>query len=147
MSAVRTGLYARLTADATLKGLLSSADAIYHQKAPRTRPDKSTVVPPYVLFHKQAGTPQYAVSGDEALKREVWLVKAVTRPGAGYDAQQRAEQIDARIATLLHKAELTLAGRESLACLRISDVDYPEDRDGETWHHVGGLYRITHEEA
>jgi hypothetical protein len=143
MSAVRTGLYARLTADATLKGLLSSTDAIYHREAPRTRANGSAVVPPYVILHKQAGTPLYAVDGSEALKTEIWLVKGVCRGGASTPA----DAIDARLAVVLHKATLTIAGREGLACLRTSDVDYPEDADGETWHHVGGLYRISHEET
>lgn len=130
MNAVRQALYAALAADAPLTGLLSSATAIYHQRAPQ---DAET---PFVVFQKQAGNPRRTFTDAYAI--ELWLVKAVDR---GSSANQ-AEQIAAAIDALLDGATLAITGQTPMSLRRDSDVDYPEDDGAETYHHAGGVYRL-----
>ncbi len=131
MNEVRRAIYDRLTGDATLTGLLSTPTAVFHQVAPA---DAAT---PFVVFHRQDGRPEHLYAGNE-IQRDIWLVKAVDRgPSA-----TRAEDIAARIQTLLADAPLNPVGRHHVACYRDADVDYPEADAGETYRHVGATWRV-----
>jgi hypothetical protein len=131
VNATRRALYERLAGDATLTGLLSVPDAIYHQVAPQS------AAAPFVLFHKQAGTPGWQFAGAH-IQSELWLVKGVdVGPSAG-----RAEDIAARLDELLTDAPLTVAGRLLLAVFRDSDIDYSEQHGADTWRHCGALFRV-----
>jgi hypothetical protein len=128
---VRSAIYARLTGDATLTGMLSTPTAIFHQVAPQ---DART---PYIVFHKQAGTPHWQFGGAH-IQHDVWTVKAITRDASA----TVAEDISARADEVLTDAPLAVDGRDLLAVYRESDVDYPEPVDGEIYHHVGFMCRL-----
>ena len=131
---VRDAIYAQLTGDATLTGLLATAASVYHEEAP------AEAAFPLVIFQRQFGTRDWTFAG-EPMRPEVWLVKAVDRsPSADV-----AEQIDARAQTLLNDAALSVTGSTLLYLRRQTDVSYAE-RDGhETYRHVGGTYRLIHQ--
>jgi len=129
VSALRTAIFAALNADVALKALVG--ERIFYQAAPQGS------AYPFVIFGKQAGTPQHAFRGP-AVRSDLWMAKAVDRgPSAS-----AAEEIDAALEAVLADAELTIADAELLYLRRVSDLDYAEVRDGETFHHVGGLYRV-----
>ena len=129
MNPVRAALFDRLTTtDGPLDGLVG--DRVYHQRAPQG------AAFPVVVFAKQSGTPEHAFAG--RLDRELWLVKAVSK-GASAAA---AEEIDAAIDVALHDAPLDIDGHTRLYLRRESDVDYPEYDGADTYHHVGGHYRL-----
>lgn len=136
MSGVRTALYERLAGDQALTGLLSAPDAIYHQVAPQ---DTET---PFVVFHKQTGTPRWQFGGGR-VESELWAVRAVDMSASA----TRAEDIAARLDELLNDAELTIDGATLLAIFRESDIDYPETVGADTYHHVGGVYRVVTQPA
>ena len=131
MNPVRAALYARLSGDAALTGLLSSPTAIYHQVAPQ---DAAT---PFVVFHRQAGDPIWQFDGAH-VQSDLWTCKAVDRGASA----SRAEDIAARIDAVLTDAPLAVAGRDLLAVYRESDVSYPETSDGDTYRHEGAQYRV-----
>lgn len=131
MNPVRAAIYERLTGDATLTGLLSSATAIYHQVAPQSAQT------PFIVFHRQAGDPGWQFAGAH-VQSDLWTVKAVDRASSA----SRAEDIAARIDTVLTDAPLAVTGRDLLAVYRESDVTYPETTDGATYRHEGGQYRL-----
>ncbi len=131
MNPVRDALYDRLAATAALTALLSDSAALFHRVAP---PEART---PFVVFTKQTGTPTWAFDGPP-LRNDVWLVKAIDRSGSA----SLAEDIDAQIDMALTDAPLAITGRTLLYLRRESDVDYPEQDGAETFHHVGGLYRL-----
>lgn len=131
MNPVRSAIYARLAGDATLTGLLSSATAIYHQVAPQS------AATPFIVFHRQAGDPVWQFDGAH-VQHDLWLVKAIDRASSA----SRAEDIAARIDTILTDAPLAVTGRVLLAVYRESDVSYPETSDGGTYRHEGAQYRL-----
>lgn len=136
----RRALYGKMASDGTLNALLGApapgyAKAIYHAEAPATAPF------PFIIFHKQAGTPTYALVATPALETDVWLIKAVDR-NTSADA---AEAAAARLSVLLNDGVLTISGATQLYLRRQSDVEYPEVEDGVTFHHVGGLYRLLYQ--
>lgn len=110
--------------------LTGDGDA-YYQRAPQ---DATT---PMVIFSKQSGDRVLAFAGND-VKPQVWLVKAVSRE----DSASAAEDIDARVETVLNGATLIITGHNHLYLRRESDVTYPEDDGAETYQHVGALYRI-----
>lgn len=127
----RTALYARLTGDATLTGLLATTTSIYHQVAP------ATAAAPFLIFNKQAGTPNRQFAGAH-VQSELWLIKGVCL-GASASA---AESIAARADTVLTFAPITITGRALLAIYRESDVSYSEQSGADVYHHEGFLARI-----
>lgn len=133
---IRAALFAKLSADATLTGLLAKPSAIYHRYAPE---DSET---PYVIFNKQAGTRVWAMQGGQ-FRWPIWQVKAVDRA----DSSGAADEIDARIDEILTDAELEIDGFDHLYIRRDSDIDYGQPDSGGLIHHVGGIYRIAVEPA
>lgn len=138
MNPVRTALFGALTADAPLTGLLSVSDAVFYERVDQTART------PYVVFHKQAGTPTWTFGGrGHQLENDLWTVKAIDRG----DSPIKAEQIAAEIDRVLETAALDIDGRETLYLHRESDLAYPEEDGAETYRHVGGIYRLLTEPA
>jgi uncharacterized protein DUF3168 len=134
---VRRALYGRLAGDTTLNGLLAApaagySKAIYHDQAP------AGAGFPFVVFGKQSGVPTEAMGDPSALENDVWLVKAVDRSTSA----DTAEAIQARVASTLNDASLSISGATHLYLRRQSDVEYPEVTDGVTYRHAGSLYRL-----
>lgn len=134
---VRRALYGRMAGDTTLNGLLAApatgySKAIYHNQAP------AGAQFPYVIFQKQSGVPTESFGDPDAMDTDVWLVKAVDRDTSADDAEAAA----ARIKALLNDAPLSISGYTLLYLRRQSDVEYPEVTDGQTYQHVGSLFRL-----
>jgi hypothetical protein len=127
-SPIRTALYGLLSADDTLKAL--AAGGIHHQRAPEGTTGA------YCIFHKQSGAEVWSMA--DAFKNQLWLVKGVCRGG---DAEE-AEAIDERCTELLNDGLISIESHATMYLRRESDVDYPQDDDGETIFHVGALYRL-----
>jgi hypothetical protein len=137
---VRRSLYGKLAGDTTLNSLLGSAPAgyahaIYHQQAPEN------AAYPFVVFSKSSGVPTDTFHLPGAFETDVWLVKAVDRSMSG----DTAEAIADRIKVLLNDAALSISGRTLMMLRRQSDVEYPEITDGESYKHVGSLFRVVYE--
>lgn len=115
--------------------------AIYFQQAPETAEF------PCVIFNKSSGIP-VDVFGDPpatAMDNDVWLFKAVDRSTTA----DTAEQISDRITQLLHGTATgtqkpSVSGGTILYLRRESDVQYAEVTDGQTFQHVGALYRVAY---
>lgn len=136
-TAVRRAIYGSLAGDTTLNDLLASppsgySKSIYHQQAPQG------AEPPYVIFNRQTGTPIDSFGTPGALESDVWLVKAVTQ---GFSADT-AEEITARVTTLLNDASLSISGATLCGLRRVSDIEYPETANGVRYQHAGSLYRL-----
>lgn len=129
MSALRVAIFEALAGNPGLQDLVE--ERIFHQVAPQGSRY------PFVVFGKQTGTPEHTFRGP-AVRSDLWMVKAVDRgPSAS-----SAEEIDRTLEAVLGDAELTIADAELLYLRRESDLDNAEVLDGETFHHVGGLYRV-----
>jgi hypothetical protein len=136
-TATRRALYGKLAGDTTLNGLLGSpatgySKAIYHQEAPEH------AAYPLIVFQKQAGTPSDAFGKPAALDTEVWLVKTVDKSRSA----DTAEAAHARTISLLNDASLSMSGATLVFLRRESDVEYSEVADGESYKHVGSLFRV-----
>jgi hypothetical protein len=134
---VRRALYGRMASDTTLNTLLGTpapgfTHSIYHQEAP------AKAGFPFVIFQKQAGTPTEAMGDPSALESDIWLIKGVARD----TTTDVVESIQSRIQTLMNDASLSISGNVLLYLRRQSDVEYPEDFDGEMYKHAGALYRL-----
>jgi hypothetical protein len=136
-TATRRALYGKLAGDSTLNGLLASpptgwSKSIFYQVAPETARF------PFIVFSKQSGVPTESFGDPSAIENDVWLVKAIDSDSTADDA----EAIQARIATLLNDATLSISGAALLYLRRQSDVDYSEVSDGTTYRHAGSLYKL-----
>lgn len=131
VNALKTGLYNKLTGDATLMGLLASATGVYDKQAPQG------AALPYVIFQKQTGVPKYTMAG-LAYDDSFFLVKAVTDSPSAQSAGVIAERID----TVLQDATLSLSTGSLMVLRRQQDVEYAETTDGRTYQHVGAMYLI-----
>lgn len=134
---VRRALYGTLAGDVTLNALLGTpatgfSKSIYHRQAP------SGAAFPFVIFQKQAGTPQDAFGDPGALEHDVWLIKGVARDMSA----DTAEAIQARLITLLNDAALSISGATLAYLRRQSDVEYGETVDGVRYEHSGALFRL-----
>jgi hypothetical protein len=133
----RRALYGKLSGDSTLNALLATPPAgwsksIYYQVAPEG------ATTPFVILSKQSGTPTESFGDPSALENDIWLIKAVDSGSV-----DNAEAVQARIATLLNDATLSISGATLLYLRRQSDVDYSEVANGVVYRHAGSLYRLT----
>lgn len=129
MNPVRAALAKILKEDDDLKALASGG--VFHRKA------DAGVKPPYVIFHKAAGNPLWALDGSP-MDKDVWLVK-------GVGERETAEDIDARCKEILNGATLEIEGKVHQDLRHITDVDYDEISDGERYNHVGAEYKLDSE--
>lgn len=134
MNPVRAAIFAKLAdSDDLVDALADGADGICHRAA------DTDIVPPFVIMHKQAGTPSRFMRNDTVLENELWLVKGVCRGETGEDA----EAIHELIIDALDNRNIEIDGHVAIKLLRTEDIDYGEISDGDQWHHVGALYRVT----
>ncbi len=131
MDPVRAAIATRLLATPAVTSLLGAANNVFHRVAPRT------AVPPYVVFHRQAGTDNWAFAG-QPLERDLWTVKAICRGSSSTAAEDIAKQVN----VALNDAPITVDGYALLNLRRESKIDLGEVDAGEQFHHVGGLYRV-----
>lgn len=137
MNPVRSAIHSALSGSTAITSRLASSSSIYHALAP------SGADYPYVIFHKQSGSPTYAF-GAEAMRAEVWLVKCVDRHPANTQASSSvAEDVQAAIDAALSLQNLSAPGVSVLDVRRVSDVDYLESQGDVQYRHHGGLFRVT----
>jgi hypothetical protein len=129
-TAAETWLYSKLSADATLLGLVSTR--IYGYVAP----PQTTY--PLVIYQYQAGHDVGGVSAVRIMSQEVYVVKAVGRDTSFSTLKPIAKRID----ELLHRASGSTADGQVLACVREQPFRMVEVEDGIEYRYLGGIYRI-----
>ena len=132
VSSVKAALNTKLRGDATLTGYLNAGTASVYQNLAAQGDDA-----PYVIFQKQAGTPDYTFTG-KAFDNDLYMVKAVTQGHSPALAGTIADRIDA----VLTDGSLTISGGTHYYLRREADIDYTETGDGVTYHHIGASYRV-----
>ncbi len=137
---IRKAIYGKLAGDMTLTSMLASpftgfSQAIYYQQAPEN------ALYPFVVFSKSSGVPTDTFHTPGAYESDVWLVKGI----ANTQTADVVESIQARLIALLNDATLSISGRALMALRRMSDTDYSEITDGESFKHCGSLFRVVHE--
>lgn len=136
-TALRRAIYGKLAGDTTLTSMLGTpptgySQSIYYSQAPEV------AVYPLVIFNKQSGLATEAMGLPSIFDVDTWLVKAVDHS----TSQDGAEAIRDRIVTLLNDAQLSVSGRTVLKLRRETDVEYPEILSGESYPHIGCLFRV-----
>ena len=135
MNAIDLALYNKLTGSTALTALTSGGTAspsVYQWLAPENQD------PPYVIYNKQASTPQHTLSG-VAFENLLYAVKGVTLGHSAAAAGTIASTID----TVLADQALTITGYTHMYLRRVSDIDYPETAaGGQRYQHRGALYRV-----
>lgn len=130
--AVRTALYAKLNVAPVTTLLGSGSASLVHAKA------QPTTAFPICVFVKSSGRNDDLSFGGDANRNQIWTVKGVVR---GTSASI-AEDIDKAVADLLHFGTLSVSGGTTLYLAREGDVEFTETEGDQTYHHVGGTYRI-----
>jgi len=129
MKLVDTGIYSKLSADATLVALLSAGTPIYQMQAP---PDTAR---PYIIYFHAGGGNENITPSD--LRSLVYAVKGVS------DTLVAAGNIDARIEDVLHNQSITVTGYTNIWLAREDEVQLVEIApDGNPIYHYGAYYRI-----
>ncbi len=129
MNALREALYERVTADATLMALATGG--VHHEEAAQD------ARPPYVLFEQVAGVREWTFGGP-AMRNLRWIFEGVCMGG---DAGP-AEDIAARLETVLTDAVLSIDGAGLLYLRPVSDVEYPRRDGADRYYHSGAIYRV-----
>lgn len=123
-------LYARLTGDATLMGLVTG---VYAMPVP---PGKAL---PYVVFQEQSTRDIRGVGPARIGVDGTWLVRGVAET-AGYGGA--LEQIADRIDVLLQASSGTVSGGMVWACVRQRPFRLVESTQNGQYRHMGGIYQI-----
>lgn len=132
-SGVAQWLYATLSADSTLTGLLGGVAAIYDTVAPES------AVPPYIVFSLHSSTDSLGVAATRIFVRGVWLVKAVDQSDSFVSVSAIYQRLDA----LLQKQSGTATnGTHVYSCSRQSSFRLASAESGLQFRQQGGLYRI-----
>jgi len=127
MNPIRESIATTLRADAQLAQL---ADGVYFRKAPQG------TAPPMVIFAVQTPSlPRYTFQGPP-MEWETWTVRGIS------EDRRVAEEIDARCRALLDGQTLDIDDTTCLYCRREMNVDFDEEVDGESYEHVGAVYRL-----
>ncbi len=129
MKPLREALYEHMAADTALLALATGG--IHHQEA------SQDARPPYVLFEQVAGARQWTYGGP-AMKDLRWVFEGVCMDG---DAGP-AEDIAARLETVLTDAALSIDGAGLLYLRPVSDVEYPRRDGADRYYHSGAIYRV-----
>lgn len=130
-TAVRRGIFQKLSAAPSVTSKLSSPDAIFEKRA------SSDAEYPFVIFQKMTGTRTRAF-GRNAFRRETWLVKAVDRNTTSDRVESIAEAIDA----ILDLGTITVSGQTLCDFHHVSDVDYLEPAGDQQYRHSGAIYAV-----
>lgn len=127
--AAETWLYETLHGDATL---MAAASGVFADLAP------SGQALPYVVFSFESGRDLLTVNGVRIWAEAQYAVKGIVE-GRSFGA---LVAIAGRIDALLHRQCGTVSGGIVVECLREEPLRYVEQAGGETYLHLGGLYRI-----
>ncbi len=104
---------------------------VYNAQAPQQ------VKPPFVVFQMLSKEDENSFNGRYA--NALYMVKAVSKS----PWPKEAMDVDTQIDTLMEDATLTITGYTALHCRRERDLALVEEVDaGETYQHVGGIYRV-----
>lgn len=131
MDPIRVAIVQHLLATSAVTNLLGAPGNVFHGVAP------ANATPPYVVLHRQAGTPEWAFAGPP-MEDDLWTIKGICR---GSSAGQ-ADDIDAALVATLTDAALSVSGYALLYLRWESKIGYPERDDATLWHHAGRIYRV-----
>jgi len=131
VNAVVKALREELLADAPLVALLADPKAVWEDVAPQGSGH------PFVVISLNSGPKEFTLDG-LAFDKPRYLIKAVDPSSSAVKAGQIADRVEA----VLTDADLTIAGRHHAYLRPESDVAYSEVKDGKTYRHRGGLYRL-----
>ncbi|HEY3281393.1 MAG TPA: hypothetical protein VGN26_03900 [Armatimonadota bacterium] len=128
-------LYAKLTADTTLQGLIGSR--IYSDVAP----NGSSY--PLIILSNNSEQDVVGAAGDRLLARPLYLVNLVTNTGSVAVYEQLINRID-EVLTLTVPEVVTLGSKTYtiLSCVRERTVRYAQVEDKTDLRYIGGLYRL-----
>lgn len=133
---VDTGLYTVLAADiaSATTGTLGNLGVTAAAKniAP------AGTAAPYIIFQKMSGIDDWTFN-DLTSRDLVYMIKVVASGNSALGAGKAL----ARIAVLLNDGSLSISGFTLLRSRQESDIDYSETSSGITYHHIGGLFRIS----
>lgn len=130
MNAIEAALYGRLSADATLMGLVTT---IGRDPAPQGS------VLPYIVFNPAVDSDMYTMGSTRAMEPTIYAIKAVTEG----DSHKLANDINDRVFALLQDyMALAVAGRTVIRCDRIDRLEPSELADGKTYRYAVDRYRI-----
>lgn len=96
---------------------------------------------PVVTFQKQASPAPARTFGPGAGEIQ-WLTFVYYVRAIAAEHKQPAGVIHEQIKAALDGADLQVDGFGTMLCRYEGDLDYSESVGGETYHHVGALYRI-----
>lgn len=129
---VEPWLFATLSADATLMGLVGGVLVNTSEDAVEDPPDA------WLEYAYVSARDILAVGGTRVQVDAIYQVKAVVR-GSSYDP---ATAIFRRVSTLLDRPETQSTTHGDISCRRETIIQYPERQDGTQYRHLGGTYRI-----
>ncbi len=130
-TAIRKGLYAKLTSTNAVTSQLATSTSVFHGQAP------PNAAYPYIILNKQSNRRTRAFN-EVAFEAETWMVKAVDRN----TTSDRAEAIRNAVATALTNGTITASGRTIQDIFPTSDIDYLETEGDQTYRHHGLLFQI-----
>lgn len=129
MNAIDAALYARLSGDATLMGLVT---IVARDPAPQGS------VLPYVVFNPATDMDNYTF-GARAYEQTLYAIRACTDG----DSHLLANEINDRVYALLQDdLALAVAGRSLLRCERVDRMEPSQVEDGKTYRYAIDRYRI-----
>lgn len=140
MNQLEQGIYAALTSpNIAGTGLAVVPTGVHYGKAPHGAET------PVIVFQKQAGTREFTFALQPAWREFLYVVKCVC-DGAGaapgsISPRKLADQVLDAVTTRLESG-VTVTGHTVMLCRREGDLDYIEDVGGESYHHVGGIFRV-----
>src|SRR3990172_6192444 len=128
-SALETGLYSKLTGQASLITALGGT-LVYSGQAPQNPGAK------YAVFQWQGGGDMN--ESPTRMRNVLYTVRGVAT------TKTSALAIDSAIDDALHNATLTVSGWTNIQCQRETDINFIEqDAGGVNRYHAGGIYRVT----
>ena len=130
---VEPWLYARLSGDATLMGLVGGV--LVNARSDEAVPRGTAAWLEYAFVSSRDIR---TVGGGRAQVDAIYQVKAVVR-GGSYDP---ATSIFSRATRLLELTGTVTTTAGSLTCTRETIIQYPELQDGTSFRHLGGTYRV-----
>lgn len=131
VNAADAWLYAKLTGDATLTGLVSGR--IYGHIAPQD------ATYPLVLFALQTADDVQTLGPNRIMSNMLYVVRGIAEVASfGASLTTIADRID----TVLQAASGTVAAGRVLACVREAPVVMVEVSKGKQYRYLGGVYRL-----